>query len=139
MYVAPKSVSGRVVKTRRLWSVPSIAKSISAPSLRPIHSRCMALVDAGHSSPSNWSSSLSAYDVIRNAHWLRGLRTTGCPPLSLRPSITSSLASTVPSFGHQFTVVSLRYARRYESISVPRSSSVSSCHRRTPTAVPVMA
>ena len=39
-------------------------------------------------------------------HWRSGIRTTGCPPLSLLPSSTSSLARTVPSAGHQFTCAS---------------------------------
>ena len=37
-----------------------------------------------------------------------GMRNTGNAPRSLRPSMTSSLASTVPSFGHQLTVCSPR-------------------------------
>ena len=35
-----------------------------------------------------------------------GIRTTGYPPRSLFPSITSSLASTVPNSWHQFTSAS---------------------------------
>lgn len=35
--------------------------------------------------------------------WSMGIRTTGKPPRSDLPSITSSLASTVPSSGHQLT------------------------------------
>src|SRR5690606_21692411 len=51
MYVAPKSVSGRVVKTRmRSSGLPATAKSTSAPSDRPIQFRCISLVLSGHSS-----------------------------------------------------------------------------------------
>ena len=40
---------------------------------------------------------------MRSIHCFIGMRTTGCPPTSLLPSITSSFASTVPSSGHQLT------------------------------------
>lgn len=40
-----------------------------------------------------------------------GRRTTGWSPRSLLPSMTSSLASTVPRAGHQFTGTSAWYAR----------------------------
>ena len=40
---------------------------------------------------------------MRSIHWRIGRRTTGWPPRSLLPSITSSFASTVPSAGHQLT------------------------------------
>src|SRR5699024_9917960 len=52
----------------------------------------------------------SAYLVIFNIHCFIGFLTTGCPPRSLLPSITSSLARTVPSAGHQFTFTSSMYA-----------------------------
>ncbi len=56
---------------------------------------------------------------MRSIHWVSGRRNTGWLPRSLRPSaVTSSLASTVPSAGHQFTSASSRYARRYESTTV---------------------
>ena len=45
------------------------------------------------------------------ARWRSGARTTGCEPRSERPSMTSSLASTVPSAGHQFTGTSFCSAR----------------------------
>ncbi len=40
---------------------------------------------------------------MRSIHCRSGIRTTGWPPRSDLPSTTSSLASTVPSAGHQFT------------------------------------
>ena len=52
---------------------------------------------------------------MRSIHCFIGLRMTGKPPTSLLPSMTSSLASTVPSSGHQFTGASLTKARRLES------------------------
>ena len=115
MYVAPKSVSGRVVNTVSGSASPSTAKWISAPSLRPIHSVCMVRVESGQSTSARSASSRSAYAVMRNIHCLSGMRTTGCPPRSLRPSMISSLASTVPSFAHQFTVCVPRYASRKPS------------------------
>ena len=65
MKVAPNSVSGRVVKTRRTsppgwWSSGAIAKSISAPSDRPIQLVCMCRIGSGQSRPVK-SSSSSAY------------------------------------------------------------------------------
>ena len=47
MNVAPKTVSGRVVKTR-IFS-PAAVKSISAPVLRPTQLRCAAVVLADQS------------------------------------------------------------------------------------------
>jgi hypothetical protein len=57
--VAPKTVSARVVKTGTSTSSPSIRKSSSAPSERPIQLRWIALVRSGHSAP-GYSSSSSA-------------------------------------------------------------------------------
>ena len=74
-----------------------------APSDLPIQLRCMSFRDSGQSNSSKSSSKRSAYSVILNIHCRMGLRTTGCPPRSDRPSITSSLARTVPSASHQFT------------------------------------
>ncbi len=50
MKVAPKIVSGRVVKTR-IGATPSTstAKSISAPSLRPIQLVCIRRIGSGQS------------------------------------------------------------------------------------------
>ena len=103
MYVAPNSVSGRVVKTAISTSESSTRKSTSAPSERPIQLRCISLSESLQSMPSRSSSKRCAYSVIRNIHCCIGRRTTGKPPTSLTPSLTSSLASTVPSSGHQFT------------------------------------
>ena len=64
---------------------------------------------------------------MRIIHWRRVFRNTGKFPRSLRPSaVTSSLASTVPSPGHQFTTDSLRCTNRWPSSSAPRSATDSS-------------
>ena len=50
---------------------------------------------------------------MRIIHCRRRFRNTGKLPRSLRPSeVTSSLASTVPRPGHQFTSESARYTSR---------------------------
>ena len=126
MYVAPKSVSGRVVNTVTTSSLPSSSKSTDAPVDRPIQFRCISLIDSLQSSRSRSASRRSAYAVMRSIHCFSGRRYTGWLPRSLRPSaVTSSLASTVPSAGHQLTGASCRYASRYESTSSrrPRASS----------------
>mmetsp|Transcript_19940 Transcript_19940/g.61454 ORF Transcript_19940/g.61454 Transcript_19940/m.61454 type:complete len:200 (+) Transcript_19940:1429-2028(+) len=110
-YVAPISVSGRVVKTSILSDRPSTSKATVAPSDRPIHSRCDLRVPAGQSRPSSPARSLSAYSVIRRIHWRSGALTTGWSPRSDNPSMTSSFASTVPSAGHQLTGTSFCAAR----------------------------
>ena len=75
-----------------------------APVDRPIQFRCMILIGSGQSSLSRSASSRSPYAVIRIIHCLRLRLNTGKLPRSDRPSaVTSSLASTVPSPGHQFT------------------------------------
>jgi len=66
----------------------------------------MRIVPSGHCSPSSSSARRSAYSVILSTHWRSGRRSTGKEPRSERPSITSSFASTVPSFGHQLTCTS---------------------------------
>ena len=110
-YVAPKSVSARVVYTSTTSpSLPATLNATVAPSDRPIQLRCMSLIDSSHSSPSRSPNRRSPYCVIFNIHCLSGIRTTGCPPRSLSPSITSSFASTVPNAGHQFTGTSALYA-----------------------------
>ena len=114
--MAPKSVSGRVVKTRMFALVAStvdVLKSTNAPSLRPIQFRCISLTGSGQSTPPRSSSRRCAYRVMRIIHCLSGRLYTGKFPRSLRPSaVTSSFASTVPSCGHQLTGASSRYARR---------------------------
>ncbi len=59
MYVAPNSVSGRVVYTRSLSPVDSV-KSTSAPSERPIQLRCCVLTRSMKSTCSSPSSSFWA-------------------------------------------------------------------------------
>jgi hypothetical protein len=44
-------------------------------------------------------------------HWLSSFFSTGAPERQPRPSITCSLASTVPSTGSQLTQLSLRSTR----------------------------
>ena len=66
---------------------------------------------------------------MRIIHWRNLFRNTGKLPRSLRPSdVTSSLANTVPSPGHQFTTESARYTSRYESITSARSPADNSDH-----------
>jgi hypothetical protein len=104
MKVAPKIVSGRVVKTRRLSPAGlSSANRTSAPSERPIHSRCWVLIDSGQSRRSRSASRRSAYAVIRSIHCFSGRRTQGKFPRSERPLITSSFARTVFSSSHHQT------------------------------------
>ena len=68
---------------------------------------------------------------MRIIHWASGLRNTGKLPRSLRPSMTSSLATTVPRPGAQLTVASARYASRWLSITVRFSTADSSGHGRS--------
>ena len=107
MYVAPNSVSGRVVKISMVFCEPSTAvtrKCTRAPSERPIQLRCCSLIGSGQSSRSRSASSRSPYLVMRIIHWRRLRLNTGKLPRSERPSaVTSSLDSTVPRPGHQFT------------------------------------
>eukprot|EP00966_Prymnesium_polylepis_P251920 5824302-Prymnesium_polylepis.1 len=59
-YETPISVSGRVVKTVTASSTPatpSSAKSMFAPSERPIHAFCIVTVPSGHASASSASPS----------------------------------------------------------------------------------
>ncbi len=92
----------KTVTTASGW--PATAKSTLAPSERPIQLRCCSLIASGQSSRSRSSISRSLYAVIRIIHWRRLDLNTGKLPRSERPSaVTSSLASTVPSPGHQLT------------------------------------
>ena len=101
--VAPNTVSGRVVKKRiSAPSWPSTGNAISAPSDRPIQFVCITRTRSGQSMPSKLSSS-SAYLVIRKNHCSRARFSTGVSHRSHLPPMTCSLASTVRSFGHQFT------------------------------------
>ncbi len=113
MNVTPKMVSGRVVKISNASSgLPWISKRISAPSERPIQFLCVSLSDSDQSIRSSPSRRRCAYALTRRHHCHIFFCSTGYPPRTDRPSLTSSLASTVPSFGHQFTTALARYARR---------------------------
>ena len=107
--VAPKSVSARVVKTAMSSPVSSTRKRISAPSERPIQLRWIAFVRSGQSPPGqSYSSSSSAYAVVRMNHCVMFRSSTSAPQRSQRPSTTYSFAITVWSLGHQLTGPSLR-------------------------------
>ena len=108
----PKSVSGRVVKTSTS-GMPSTgcssAKRTRAPSLRPIQFACIVRTRSGQrSNPSSASSSSGAKRVMDRNHWLSDFFSTMAPERQPRPSITCSLARTVPSTGSQLTQLSLR-------------------------------
>ena len=112
MNVTPKIVSARVVNIVNCTSLSFTRNCISVPSLRPIQLRCVSLSDSVQSIFSSPSSRRCEYaDTLRH-HCFIFFCTTGCPPRSETPSTTSSLASTVPSAGHQFTIVSFRNAMR---------------------------
>ncbi len=68
---------------------------------------------------------------MRMFHWRSLALKTGKLPRSERPSaVTSSLASTVPSPGHQLTGASEAYARRNSPRTSARSVALSSAHAR---------
>ena len=79
-YVAPGSVSGRVLKTSTVSSSPAVpatsatGRSIRAPSLGPTQFRCCCLIDSGHCSGSRSAISRSANAVMRSIHCRSGLR-----------------------------------------------------------------
>ena len=112
MNVTPKIVSARVVNIVNSMSLSFTLNCISVPSLRPIQLRCVSLMDSLHSIFSRPSSRRCEYADTRRHHCFIFFCTTGCPPRSDTPSTTSSFARTVPSAGHQFTMVSLRKAIR---------------------------
>ena len=112
MNVTPKIVSARVVNIVNSISVSLMRNCISVPSLRPIQLRCVSLSDSVQSIFSSPSSRRCEYAETLRHHCFIFFCTTGCPPRSDTPSTTSSLASTVPRAGHQFTIVSLRNAIR---------------------------
>jgi hypothetical protein len=65
MYVAPNTVSGRVVNTSIVTGAKVGVDVVTgnwmrAPCERPIQLRCMVLTDSGHSSRSRSSTSRSA-------------------------------------------------------------------------------
>ena len=108
--VTPNNVSGRVVKTRMVLSLPSIPNSISAPSERPSQSSCINRTLSGNSMVSNPSSNCCAYFVISMNHWLISFCRTGPLQRQHRPALTCSLARTVEQHSHQLTGANSRYA-----------------------------
>jgi len=115
MYVAPKSVSGRVVYTVSfvlvgLPSLSAIGNCTSPPVLRPIQFFCMSFTLSGQSSSSRSLKRRSAYAVIFKIHWRIVLWVTVAPQRSHFPSFTSSLARPVLHDGHQLIGVSASYA-----------------------------
>src|SRR5581483_1819191 len=110
MNVAPHSVSGRVVYTRR--SPTSVGKFTSAPMLRPIQLRCINLLCSGQSTVSKSAIKRSLYAVMRKNHCNNVFFSTSAPLRQPRPSTTSSFANTVLSTGSQLTTDGARYARR---------------------------
>ena len=113
--VAPKMVSMRVVNTSMSAGAPAGAsgspKRTRAPSDRPIQFRCIVRTLSGQwVSVSSAASNSSAYAVILRNHCSRSRVTTVVPQRQQAPSTTCSLASTVRSTGHQFTVERRRYA-----------------------------
>ena len=120
----------------RPWSTP--ARRTQAARLAPPDPVALHLLDALRQSRSSRSFREPVSTRILSIHCFIGLRITGWFPRSLRPSMTSSFASTVPSAGHQFTGTSAWCAR-------PRSSSLVKIHcvrlcrrRRRHLAVPVV-
>ena len=112
MKVTPNIVSARVVNIVNSMSLSFIRNCISVPSLRPIQLRCVSFSESVQSIFSRPSSRRCEYaDTLRH-HCFIFFCTTGWPPRSETPSTTSSFASTVPSAGHQLTIVSLRNAMR---------------------------
>ena len=104
----PNIVSGLVVNTSIFFSVPFIRKLIVAPCDFPIQFFWVSLIDSDQSNLSRSFISRSAYAVILMLHCLIFFCSTGWAPLSENPFLISSFASTVPSSGHQFTIVSER-------------------------------
>src|SRR5690606_40930313 len=95
------------------------------PPLSPPFPYTTLFRSSGQSSLSKSSSSRSAYAVMRIIHWRRLRLKTGKLPRSERPSaVISSLASTVPSPGHQLTGASDRY-RSEEHTSELQSREIS--------------
>src|SRR5271154_2095128 len=116
MEVAPKIVSTRVVKTVIVLSgesaAPSSLKSTSVPALRPIQLRCMVRTFSGQpSSLSRPLSNSSEYFVVRTNHCSNSRCSTSVSSCrQQQPPTTCSFARTVAHFGHQLTLLFLRYA-----------------------------
>src|SRR5579863_5138250 len=127
MEVAPKIVSTRVVKTVMVFSgdsaAPSSLKSTSVPALRPIQLRCMVRTFSGQpSSLSRPFNNSSEYLVVRRNHCSSSRCSTSVSSCrQQQPPTTCSFASTVAHFGHQLTLLFLRYAS-------PRSKSLRMNH-----------
>ena len=105
--VAPKTVSGLVVKISIFSSELFIWKLIVAPLLLPIQFLCMVFTLSGHSFKLSISLSKSSAksEIFRN-HPFIFFFSTSAPDRHPRPSTTCSLAKTVCSTGSQLTNVS---------------------------------
>ncbi len=105
--VAPKIVSGLVVKISTLSSELFIEKLMVAPLLLPIQFLCIILTLSGHSFKLSISLSKSSAksEILRN-HPFIFFFSTSAPERHPRPSTTCSLANTVCSIGSQLTIVS---------------------------------
>ena len=105
--VAPKIVSGLVVKILILLSVLLTLNFTVAPSLFPIQFFCIVLTLSGHNFKLSvsLSNSLAKSDIFKNQPFIFFF-STGAPERQPHPSTTCSLANTVFSTGSQFTHVS---------------------------------
>src|SRR3989338_6560464 len=115
----PKTVSGLVVKVAIVFPVsfPSLLHSgnvIKVPWLLPIQFSCMMRTRFGQCSSllRSWSNS-SAYSVILKNHCSSICCSTSCSHLHHLPSMTCSLARTVPQLLHQFTKAFFLYANPF--------------------------
>src|SRR2546422_451576 len=101
----PNAVSGRVVKTRtRTPGRPTVGRSNSTPSLRPIQFRCIVSTRSGQPGRrSHQASSSSAYAVILKNQPSISRGVTSELHRQQRPSSTCSLARTVWQEGHLVT------------------------------------
>src|SRR3954447_20727606 len=86
---------------------PSILKTTSAPSLRPIQLRCIVRTFSGQpSSFSMPSSNSSEYFVVRQNHCSNSrCSTTVSSCRQQHPPTTCSFARTVAHCGHQFSLL----------------------------------
>ena len=102
--LAPKIVSGLVVKTSIFFSDPSISNTISQPNDLPIQFFCINLTFSGHpvSLSRSLRSSLEKFVILKNHCESFFLSTTALERQPF-PFITCSLAKTVFSIGSQFT------------------------------------
>src|SRR2546428_451029 len=102
----PNAVSGRVVKTRtRTPGRPTVGRSNSTPSLRPIQFRCIVSTRSGQPGRrSHQASSSSAYAVILKNQPSISRGVTSELHRQQRPSSTCSLARTVWQDGYHLTV-----------------------------------